>query len=107
MTGKYTLIFDGNFWLHKTYFIGQKIKTGKPFNFIDEPDADKNLLLWKLSTDFAAEIKRFEGVVNRIVYTVDSSSWRKKFLDTAYKANRVKSESINWNEIYNVQINIH
>jgi 5'-3' exonuclease len=102
MTGKYTLIFDGNFWLHKTYFIGQKIKTGKPFNFIDEPEADKNLLLWKLSTDFAAEIKRFEGVVNRIVYTVDSSSWRKKFLDSEYKANRVKSTSINWGEIYNV-----
>jgi len=80
MTGKYTLIFDGNFWLHKTYFIGQKIKTGKPFNFIDEPEADRNLLLWKLSVDFSAEIRRFEGVVNRIVYTVDSSSWRKKIL---------------------------
>jgi len=102
MTGKYTLIFDGNFWLYKTFFIGQKIKTGKPFNFIDEPEADKNLLLWKLATDFSAEIKRFEGVVNRIVYTIDSSSWRKKFLDTEYKANRVKSASINWNEIYNV-----
>jgi 5'-3' exonuclease len=102
MTGKYTLIFDGNFWLHKTYFIGQRIKTGKPFNFIDEPEADKNLLLWKLAVDFSAEIKRFEGVVNRIVYTVDSSSWRKKVLDSEYKANRVKSASINWGEIYNV-----
>lgn len=102
MTGKYTLVFDGNFWLHKTYFIGQKIKTGKPFNFIDEPDADKNLLLWKLAVDFAAEIKRFEGVVNRVVYTVDSSSWRKKMLDTEYKANRVKSSSINWSGIYDV-----
>jgi 5'-3' exonuclease len=100
MTGKYTLIFDGNFWLHKTYFIGQKIKTGKPFNFIDEPEADKNLLLWKLSVDFSAEIRRFEGVVNRIVYTVDSSSWRKKFLDTEYKANRTKSSSIDWSAIY-------
>ena len=100
MTGKYTLIFDGNFWLHKTFFIGAKIKTGKPFNFIDEPEEDKNLLLWKLAMDFAAEIKRFEGVVNRIVYTVDSSSWRKQFLDTEYKANRVKSSSINWNGIY-------
>jgi 5'-3' exonuclease len=102
MTGKYTLIFDGNFWLHKTYFIGQKIKTGKPFNFIDEPEADKNLLLWKLSVDFSAEIRRFEGIVNRIVYTVDSSSWRKKFLDQQYKANRVKSTSIDWNAIYEV-----
>ena len=102
MTGKYTLVFDANFWLHKTYFIGQKIKTGKPFNFIDEPEEDKNLLLWKLSMDFAAEIKRFEGVVNRVVYCIDSSSWRKTYLDTQYKANRVKSASINWNEIYNV-----
>lgn len=100
MTGKYTLIFDANFFLHKTFFIGQKIKTGKPFNFIDEPEEDKNLLLWKLSMDFASEIKRFEGVTNKIVYAVDSSSWRKKFLDTQYKANRVKSDSINWNAIY-------
>jgi 5'-3' exonuclease len=100
MTGKYTLVFDANFFLHKTYFIGQKIKTGKPFNFIDEPESDKNLLLWKLAMDFASEIKRFEGVVNRVVYAIDSSSWRKKFLDTQYKANRVKSDSIDWNAIY-------
>ena len=103
MTGKYTLIFDGNFWLHKTFFIGQKIKQGKPFNFIDEPEADKNLLLWKLATDFAAEIKRFEGIVNRVVYTVDSSSWRKQVqTDQEYKGHRKKSSDINWNEIYNV-----
>ena len=103
MTGKYTLIFDGNFWLHKTYFIGQKIKQGKPFNFIDEPEQDKNLLLWKLSVDFAAEIKRFEGITNRIVYTVDSSSWRKTFHpESDYKANRVKSSEINWSLIYDV-----
>jgi len=100
MTGKYTLIFDGNFFLHKTFFIGGKIKSGKPFNFIDEPEEDKNLLLWKLAMDFASEIKRFEGITNKIVYTVDSSSWRKKFLDTQYKANRVKSDTINWNAIY-------
>ena len=102
MTGKYTLIFDGNFWLHKTYFIGQKIKQGKPFNFIDEPEADKNLLLWKLALDFSAEIKRFEGITNRIVYTIDSSSWRKKFLDSQYKANRTKSSDIDWGKIYEV-----
>jgi 5'-3' exonuclease len=103
MVGKYTLIFDGNFWLHKTYFIGQKIKQGKPFNFIDEPEADKNLLLWKLSTDFAAEIKRFEGITNRIVYTVDSSSWRKEFFPQEdYKGTRKKSSDINWSAIYEV-----
>ena len=103
MTGKYSLIFDGNFWLHKTFFIGQKIKQGKPFNFIDEPEADKNLLLWKLSVDFAAEIKRFEGITNRIVYTIDSSSWRKTIQgEASYKANRVKSNEIDWNAIYQV-----
>jgi 5'-3' exonuclease len=103
MTGKYTLIFDGNFWLHKTFFIGQKIKQGKPFNFIDEPEEDKNLLLWKLSVDFAAEIKRFEGITNRIVYTIDSSSWRKSYHpESDYKANRTKSSDIDWNRIYDV-----
>jgi 5'-3' exonuclease len=103
MNGKYTLVFDGNFWLHKTYFIGQKIKQGKPFNFIDEPEQDKNLLLWKLSVDFAAEIKRFEGITNRIVYTIDSSSWRKTFHpESDYKANRTKSSDINWSMIYEI-----
>jgi len=103
MTGKYTLIFDGNFWLHKTYFIGQKIKQGKPFNFIDEPEADKNLLLWKLVVDFSAEIKRFEGITNRIIYTIDSSSWRKTAQgESSYKANRTKSSEIDWNIIYQV-----
>jgi 5'-3' exonuclease len=103
MTGKYTLIFDANFWLHKTYYIGQKIKKGKPFNFIDELEQDKNLLLWKLSVDFAAEIKRFEGITNRIVYAIDSNSWRKTFHpQSEYKANRVKSSDINWSAIYEV-----
>jgi 5'-3' exonuclease len=103
MTGKYTLIFDANFWLHKTYYIGQKIKKGKPFNFIDELEQDKNLLLWKLSVDFAAEIKRFEGITNRIVYAIDSNSWRKTFHpQSEYKANRVKSADINWSAIYEV-----
>lgn len=103
MTGKYTLLFDANFWLHKTFFIGQKIKQGKPFNFIDEPEQDKNLLLWKLSVDFAAEVKRFEGITNRIVYCIDSSSWRKTFHpESDYKANRVKSSDIDWNRVYEV-----
>jgi 5'-3' exonuclease len=103
MTGKYTLVIDGNFFLHKTFFIGQKIKRGKPFNFIDEPEQDKNLLLWKLSVDFAAEIKRFEGVTHRIVYAIDSNSWRKTYgPDSDYKANRVKSSDIDWSKIYEV-----
>jgi hypothetical protein len=63
MVGKYTLIFDANFWLHKTYFIGQKIKQGKPFNFIDEPEADKNLLLWKLSVDLKCNNKSFQKIL--------------------------------------------
>lgn len=103
MTNKFTLVFDGNFWLHKTFFIGQKIKQGKPFNFIDEPEQDKNLLLWKLSTDFSAEIKRFESITNRIVYTIDSSSWRKKYHpESDYKSNRQKSSDIDWGLIYQV-----
>lgn len=102
MTGKYTILMDGNFWLHKTFHIGQKIKTGKPFNFIDEPEADKNLLLWKLSVDFAAEIKRFEGITHRIVYCIDSSSWRKKVVDANYKGNREYSNKVDWSAIYKV-----
>jgi hypothetical protein len=48
---KFSLVFDANFWLMKTFNICQKIKQGKGMNFINEPEEDKQFLLWKLASN--------------------------------------------------------
>ena len=104
MTNKYTLIFDGNFFLNKVFAVAQKIKftsTKKVLDFNEEYDDDKNILLWKLALDFAAEIKRFSDITDSIIYTVDSSSWRKTtFPAEDYKGHRKKVSTLNWDGIF-------
>jgi len=104
MTSKYTLLFDGNFFLNKVFAVAQKIKftsSKKVLNFIDEPDDDKNILLWKLALDFSAEIKRFADISDSIIYTVDSGSWRKTvFPEQNYKGHRKKSDTVDWSGVF-------
>ena len=109
---KYTLVVDGNYFLHKTLFISGKIKSKGQLNFIDEPQKDSDILASKLATDFAYEIRRFSPILEGVVYCIDSSSWRKAYheisneLDVAesssYKGNRKKDNSINWKAIYDL-----
>lgn len=109
---RYTLIVDGNYFLHKTLFISGKIKRKGQLNFIDEPEKDSDLLASKLATDFAYEVRRFSPILDGIVYCIDSSSWRKDYhpttnaLDTAssatYKGTRKKDNTINWKAIYDL-----
>lgn len=100
---KTSLVIDGNFWLFKTFHICQKIKSGKQLNFIDEPEVDKQVVLWKMSLDFSAEIKRFSSIIDKIVYTVDQNSWRKSYeADVDYKGNRVQSTDVDWKMLFDV-----
>lgn len=109
---KYTLIVDGNFFLHKTFFISGKIKRDGTLNFIDELEKDSDLLASKLATDFAYEVRRFAPILDGIVYCIDSHSWRKDYypttnaLDTAssgeYKGTRTKDNKINWKAVYDL-----
>ncbi len=109
---RYTLIVDGNYFLHKTLFISGRIKTKKqgPLNFIDDPEKDADLFAYKLATDFAYEVRRFAPILDGVVYCIDSSSWRKDFYpDTSplgksstYKGNRKKDNTINWKAIYDL-----
>ena len=55
------------------------------------------IFMRKLATDFAYETRKFEGLIDRIVFTLDSRSWRKDFYPEAdYKGNRKGDKSINW-----------
>lgn len=98
---RYSLLFDASFWLFKTFHVCQRMKMGKGMDFINDPEADKQLLLWKLSVDFAAEIRRFRDVTNQIVYCMDYSSWRKQMTtDQDYKGNRVQSTNVDWTAVF-------
>ena len=111
---RYTLVVDGNYFLHKTFFISGKIKSrkGAPLNFIDEPEKDADLLAYKLATDFAYEVKRFSPILDGVVYCIDSSSWRKDFYPESnalksaesqqYKGHRKRDNTINWKAIYDL-----
>ena len=113
---RYTLIVDGNYFLHKTLFISGKIKKKGQLNFIDDPEKDSDLLAYKLATDFAYEVRRFSPILDGIVYCIDSSSWRKDFypttnaLDTAasesYKGTRKKDNKLTGKQYTNYMINL-
>jgi 5'-3' exonuclease len=60
-------------------------------------EEDTKVFMRKLATDFAYQIRLFEGLIDKVVWTQDSRSWRKDFYPEAeYKGNRKQDSSINW-----------
>ena len=91
-----TLVIDGKHMLFKCLYVLPK--TGKIL--LDNVN-DKSLLVQKMAMDFAAETRKFSDVLNRIVFVIDSSSWRKAlYPQSDYKGNRETDESINWNNVW-------
>ncbi len=98
MSKKHTIIFDGNYFFHKTLYVLPNESKGK----LLESKNDQSTFIGKLALDFAAEIRRFKPILKRIVFVIDSSSWRKDFYpEQAYKGNRVPSDNIDWSSFYN------
>ena len=94
-----TLIFDGNYFFYKTLFIfGGYAKSGK----LLEEKTDQEMFIRKIATDMAHSIRTF-GNPSRVVFTIDSKSWRKEveIEDGGYKTNREKGDSpIDWDSFY-------
>lgn len=93
------LIFDGNYLFYKTLFIfGSYAKKGKVLS----TDTDQEMFIRKIATDMTHAIRSF-GNPSRIIFTIDSRSWRKDVLidEGSYKSNREKDESvIDWDAFY-------
>ena len=93
------LIFDGNYLFYKTLFIfGSYAKKGKVLS----TDTDQEMFIRKIATDMTHAIRSF-GNPSRIIFTIDSKSWRKEVLieEGGYKTNREKDESvIDWDAFY-------
>jgi 5'-3' exonuclease len=95
-----SLVFDGNYLFYKTLFIfGGYGSKGKR---ILEDTKEQEMFIRKIATDMAHAIRTF-GNPERIVFTIDSRSWRKdiEIEDGAYKGNREKDETvIDWDSFY-------
>lgn len=93
-TGKHTLIIDGNYFLFRTLHVIPRKNKSKP---ILEDSEDVQNFMSKLATDFSYQVRLFEGLIDKIVWTVDSRSWRKDFYpEVDYKGNRKGGNDINW-----------
>jgi 5'-3' exonuclease len=89
---RYTMIIDGNHFLFKTLHVlprsgGEILGT----------DTDVEVYIRKLATDLAYQIRAVEGLIDEIVWTLDSRSWRKDFYPQAdYKGTRKQDSKLNW-----------
>lgn len=93
------LVFDlSNMFFRSMHIVGG-IYTGNAYTFDNQDELDQ--LMRKLSTDVSYIIRQLGS--SRVILTMDSKSWRKNIEieeNEGYKANRDKSESINWDNIY-------
>lgn len=91
---RHTLVIDGNYFLFRTLHVLPK--PGKSKLLLDS-EQDTQSFMAKLATDFSYQIRLFDGLIDKIVWTVDSRSWRKDFYpESDYKGNRKLDNTINW-----------
>lgn len=93
-------IFDlSNMFFRSMFIVGGYGK--KQYTFDSEKETDQ--LMRKVATDISSVIRQINP--SRVIFALDSKSWRKNIPideNEGYKGNRVKSEHINWTNIYKV-----
>lgn len=93
------LIFDLNNIAYRSLFIIGGFGTSQ-YTFDSQSELDQ--LVRKMSTDVAFLIRLINP--SRVIFAKDDKSWRKNIAideNEGYKGQRVKSGSINWNNVYN------
>lgn len=96
------LLFDGNYFGHRTLHVVKYYGTQAKENhiFLDDSEDQVNFIK-KLHTDFTNDVRKFPDL-KRVIYSLDSRSWRKKYLEE-YKATRVQEREVdktNWSKFY-------
>ena len=106
-----TLCIDGNYFIYSRLHILPKPKKkgflidGKRISTkLMDSQNEMNIFMRKLATDFASEMRKFIGFIDRVVFVVDSNSWRKDY-DDLYKANRSYDDNINWDNVHLIMRN--
>ena len=90
---KLNIIVDGNYQMHRTMHTYEQIS---PVKLDTEEDCGR--FMRKLATDLCYTLRNI-GCADRIIWTIDCNSWRKKVeidQNEGYKKNRTYSEDVNW-----------
>lgn len=88
---------DGNYFFHKTFGVfagyGPNIDPGKVLS----SKSQQSMFIRKISTDMIAALRNLP-LGGRLVFTMDSRSWRKdvEIEDGGYKSGRVKDIEVDW-----------
>ena len=90
------IIFDGNYLAHKTFSVFSTYYKGQDMNQVLERKENRQIFLRKCVTDMCATVRRFEKDVSKVVFVMDSTSWRYNFYaDYKYSLTRVRDSSYN------------
>ena len=104
------LIIDGSFFFRRSLAATDFKPYMNEGEKVLDSDRTQGIYIRKVATDFASQINKFDDIgISKIVFCLDSGSWRKKLPNSIYKANRVKDEDKNWdmfNELNNQFISI-
>lgn len=100
---KLNLIIDGNnIFFQSLFIVTANYKTRSKGAAILDTEEEQEMLIRKVATDLSYIIRQFSGL-NRIIFTIDSKSWRKNIEieeNEGYKSSREKSTGINWDNLY-------
>lgn len=86
------MIVDGHNFMFKTLCVLPLSKKGL---WLDSKK-DREMFSLKLMQNFLSSLRDFKNIVNNVIFTLDSSSWRKNIGTVEYKATRHLEEKINW-----------
>ena len=89
---KYAMIVDGHNFMFKTLCVLPLSKRGL---WLDGKK-DREMFSLKLMQNFLSSLRDFKNIVNNVIFTLDSSSWRKSIGEVEYKGTRHMEEKINW-----------
>lgn len=93
---------DGNYFFHKTFGIFAGYGGVDPSVVLETPE-DQASFIRKVSTDMCSSLRKLP-YGGKIVFTIDSRSWRKdvEIKDGGYKSNRKKDENVDWSIFYDL-----
>ena len=92
------IIFDGNYLFHRSMFIINLNSKGK----LLESEKQQKQFIRKIATDMSYVIRQF-GKPKRVIFTIDSKSWRKEIEiieNEGYKSHKEKTSEIDWDNFY-------
>ena len=73
------ILFDGNYLFHKTFSVFSTYYNGKDMSEVLADKEKRQVLIRKCIIDMCYTLKRFEKDLTRVVFVIDSHSWRYNF----------------------------